>query len=116
VRDLAYAPIDVVNYRDDIVDEFGHRSRLEVARHATWGSVQQQSTGTEQLGAAATVTTYAVFLPATETVNAGDEVEVDGHRYRIDGAPVFPRTMRGVHHIELTCRYVGAVDPTPAGA
>jgi uncharacterized Zn finger protein len=57
-----------------------------------------------------------VFLPPGEVLNAGDEVEVDGARYRVDGQPVFTRNGRGVHHIEVSCRYVGAVDPTPAGA
>lgn len=115
MRGLRYTPLDVVNYRDDVADEFGHRGRVEVGRHSTWGSVQERST-TEQPAAGTTITMYDVFLPPGETVNAGDEVEVDAARYRIDGQPVFARNSRGVHHIELIGRFVGLVDPTPAGA
>jgi hypothetical protein len=115
VRGLRYFPLDVVNYRDDVADEFGHRSRVEVGRHATWGNVQEGSSN-EQPTSGVTITTYDVYLPPGETVNAGDEIEVDGARYMIDGQPVFARNARGVHHIEVRARYVGMIDPTPTGA
>jgi hypothetical protein len=115
MRGLRYSPVDVVNYADDVVDEFGHRSRAEVGRHATWGQVQRGQS-TEQAGVGVTVDVYQVFLPPGETINAGDELEIDNARYRIDGQPVFARDAKGVHHIEVACRYVGLIDPTPAGA
>lgn len=115
MRGLRYTPLDVVNYANDVADEFGHKSRTEVGRHPTWGSVQE-GTSTELPTSGVTITTYNVFLPPGETVNAGDEVEVDGARYMIDGQPVFARNGRGVHHIEINARYVGPVDPTPTGA
>jgi hypothetical protein len=116
MRGLRYTPLDVVNYRDDVADEFGHRGRVEVGRHSTWGNVQGGSASTEQLGSNITVTNYSIFLPPGEVVNAGDEIEVDGARYMIDGQPVFARNGKGVHHIEINGRYVGLVDPTPSGA
>jgi hypothetical protein len=118
VRGLRYFPLDVVNYSESVVDEFGHRGRVEVGRHQTWGNVQGGGASTEQLGSNITVTNYSIFLGPGETVDAGDEIEVDGARYLIDGQPVFARNARGVHHIEVNGRYVGPVDvpTTPAGA
>ncbi len=113
MRGLRYTEIEVVRYRDDVADEFGHKSRAEVERYTTWAQVQQGAS-VERNGN--TVTTAAVFMNPKDVVNAGDEIEIDGARYEIDGQPVFPRNARGVHHIEVQARYVGLVDPTPAGA
>lgn len=115
MRGLRYQPVTVVNYGDDVVDEFGHRGRVEIGRHDTYANLQQR-TSSEQLTSGQVTVLYDVFLPPTEYLDAGDEVEAAGQRFQVLGAPLAPRNGRGVHHVEATLRYVGSVDvPPPAG-
>ena len=115
MRGLRYMPLVVVNYTDDIVDEFGHRSRVETGRHTTWGSLQQQIDVAESITSERVASLYSVFLPPSEQLDAGDEIEVDGARYTVQGPPLHPRNSRGVHHVQAQLRYVGGVDTQVGG-
>jgi hypothetical protein len=109
VRGLRYQPGDVVHYDDSGVDRFGNPTRVETSRHTTVGSLQQRSSQETSTAGPTTVTFYDLFLPPDETIDSGDEWESNGHRYVVDGAPVYARGGRGTHHVEATVRYVGTV-------
>ena len=109
MRGLRYDVGAVVNYDDAGADRFGNPARTEVGRHTTRGSLQQRSSTEIGTQGPTTVTRDDLLLPPAETLDAGDEWEQGGHRYVVDGAPVYARDGKGVHHIEAVVRYVGTV-------
>lgn len=91
-----------------VADRYNDKARSEaVALRRTYPCRLEQVASAELLsGRDTTTSTYRLFLPAEAELGPADEVEQDGRRFRVVGAPVVERTPAGAHHVEALLEYV----------
>jgi hypothetical protein len=99
----------VEHYDNTGTDPFGNPARTLVGQDDYRCRLDQLRSREDVTGRDTATTDFLLFLPSNAVADPGDEVLVEGRRYRINGAPATYRTFRQKHHVEAILEYVEEV-------
>lgn len=101
--------VTVVTYDNSTEDAYGNPTRAQASSTSVPGRLEQMRSLETTLGQDTVLDRWRAFLPAGTAINAGDEIEEGGRRFRVDGTPELVYGASSVHHIEATLVYSGDV-------
>lgn len=101
--------VEVVHYGPGAEDAFGNPSRTEADRQTVTARLWQIGSTERLTGRDTQVGDWRIILPAFTVFDAGDEIEANGQRFSVLGAPQRVMGARAEHHVEAALTFTEQV-------